>query len=239
MENKKLSYSEVVKLSPSQFDFKDNLLPSAILGLFQDIASVHGELIGVGFETMLENGLYWVTIRTKYDVLSQPKPYQQVVVETWPHRKGKVDFDRDYLVKDMLGNTLIKGTSKWCVISTTTRKLVFPTAVEYPQDFEYVTNVNYEDRFAKTESVQPKEKPDFTHKVLLSEIDHNQHLNNVHYAEYVFNALGVENLMHMQINYIAECKLGEEIYIYTNTTNDGFFVSGYVKGELKFSAFAK
>lgn len=239
MQNKKLSYSEIFKLSPSQFDYKDNLLPSAILGLFQDIASVHGELIGVGFETMVKKGMYWVTIRTKYDVLSQTKPYQQVIVETWPHIKGRVDFDRDYLVKDLSGNTLIKGTSKWCVISTTTRKLVLPTAVEYPKDLEYETKVNYEDRFTKTEAVQPKEKPDFKHIVLLSEIDHNKHLNNVHYAEYVFNSLTGADLTHMQINYIAECKLGEEIYIYTNTTEEGHFVSGYVNNELKFSAFAK
>lgn len=239
MENRILKYSETVKLLPSQFDLNDNLLPSAILGLFQDVASIHGELIGVGFETMFKKGMYWVTIRTKYDVISQPKSYQQVIVETWPHIKGKVDFDRDYLIKDMSGKTLVKGTSKWCVISTETRKLVLPTMVDYPKDLEYEIKVNYEDKFAKTEAVLQKEKPDFEHVVLLNEIDHNKHLNNVHYAEYVFNALGVENLTHMQINYIAECKLGDNIYIYTNTKNNEHFVSGYVNGEIKFSAFAK
>ena len=69
--SEKLLYSEKIKLSPSQFDLNDNLLPSAIFQIFQDVASVHGEMIGGGFEAMLNKGLYWVTVRTKYDVYVQ------------------------------------------------------------------------------------------------------------------------------------------------------------------------
>lgn len=237
--SEKLFYCETIKLYPSQFDLNDNLLPSAIFQIFQDIASIHGEMIGVGFETMLKKGLYWVTVRTKYDVIMQPKPYQQVVVKTWPHEKGRVDFDRDYLVEDLAGNTLFKGTSKWCVISTTTRKLVLPTAVEYPAGMEFETSVNYNTKFEKTPSVQPKQSPDFCHTVCLSEIDHNKHLNNVHYAQYVFDCLQNEQLTHMQINFIAECKLGDVVDIYFEKVDEDYLVSGYVEGQLKFSALAK
>lgn len=238
-KNKKLSYSEVVKLLPSQFDLNDRLSPTAIMGLFQDIASIHGELIGVGFEKMLSKGLYWVLIRTKYDVIVQPKPYQQVVLKTWPHIKGRVDFDRDYLITDMSGNILIKGTSKWCVISTETRKFVLPTAVEYPKDLEYETEINYQEKFAKTPSIQQKQDADYEHVVEFNEIDHNKHLNNVHYATYVFNALKNDDLSHLQLNYISECKLGDKIKLYVEKVEDEMLVSGYVDEELKFTACAK
>lgn len=237
--SEKLLYSEKIKLSPSQFDLNDNLLPSAIFQIFQDVASVHGEMIGVGFEAMLNKGLYWVTVRTKYDVYVQPKPYQQVVVTTWPHQKGRVDFDRDYLVEDLFGNTLIKGTSKWCVISTSTRKLVLPSAVEYPAGAEFESKVNYDFKFEKTPTVTAKQTPDFVHKVSLSEIDHNKHLNNVHYAQYVFDSLKNEHLTHMQINFIAECKLGDVVDVYFEKVGEDYLVSGYVDGQLKFSASAK
>lgn len=237
--NKKLLYSEKIKLSPSQFDLNDNLLPSAIFQIFQDIASVHGEMMGVGFETMFNNGFYWITVRIKYDVIIQPKLYQQVVVKTWPHPKGRVDFDRDYLVEDLFGNTLIKGTSKWCVISTLTRKLVLPGVVEYPVGAEFESNVNYDFKFEKTQTVPAKQKPDFVHTVSLSEIDHNKHLNNVHYAQYVFDCLQNEHLTHMQINFISECKLGDVVDIYFEKFDEDYLVSGYVDGQLKFSALAK
>lgn len=239
MQNEKLIYSEQVKLVASQFDLNDNITPTAILSLFQDIACVHGEMIGVGYENMLQKGLYWVLIRTKYDVLCSPKPYQQVIVETWPHVKGRVDFDRDYLIKDIDGKVLIKGTSKWCVISTETRKLMLPTAVEYPKELEYETKVNYQDKFAKTPSIERQSKPIFEHIVAYHEIDHNKHLNNVNYATYVFDAMQKDDLTHMQINFIAECHLNDKIELFSQLTDDGVLVAGYVGQELKFTALAK
>lgn len=236
---KQLKHSETIKLLPSQFDLNDKLLPSAIISLFQDIASIHGEMIGVGFEAMFKKGLYWVTVRTKYDVLKQPKPYQNVVIETWPHEKGKVDFDRDYLIKDCDGNILIKGVSKWCVISTTTRRLELPRAVEYPDNQVYCEDINYAEKFLKTPAIEPDGQPQLEHVVCYSEIDHNMHLNNVHYADYVFNVLKPNCLTHMQINYIAECRLADKIKIYFKKHPDGFLVAGYVDDELKFTALAR
>ncbi len=234
----KLEYTEQITLLPSQFDFNDNLSPTAIMGLFQDIASLHAEKIGIGFENMLKKDLYWVLIRSKYDVIQQPKPYQKVILKTWPHLKGRVDFDRDYILSDLNGNVLIKGTSKWCVISTKTRKLMLPTYVDYPADLQYLDEVNYTDKFAKTPTIEISNSIALTHKVAFHEIDHNKHLNNVHYATYVYDCLQKQELKHLQLNYISECRLGDDLDIYVQESAEGYLVAGYVGQELKFTALA-
>ena len=105
-----------ITLYNSYFDLNDALTPKSILNIFQDVASVHAEEIGVGYSDMLAKNLYWVLSRVKFDIIKQPTPNQTVIVETWPLEKGRIDFDRDFLITSTDGEVLIKGTSKWCVI---------------------------------------------------------------------------------------------------------------------------
>ena len=90
-----MKYEDKIKLYSSYFDADEKLTPKSILGIFQDVAASHAETIGVGYETMLNKNLYWVLSRVKFDIIEMPKPNQIVNVVTWPHEKGRIDFDRD------------------------------------------------------------------------------------------------------------------------------------------------
>ena len=230
-------YTTKIKLFNSYFDCNDKIKPTAIFNIFQDVACVHGEQIGVGYLEMLSKNLYWVLSRVKYDILKHPKIDEEVTIETWPLTKGRIDFDRDFLIKNEHGEVLIKGTSKWCVISSITRSLERTDNVTY--NCECLTKQNYPEKFVKTETCEILEKPSLTHKVNFSEIDHNKHLNNVNYATFTTNVLRENYFNHLQINFISECKLDDEIKIYYKTTANGYVISGYVNNILKFSALAK
>lgn len=230
-------YITKVKLFNSYFDCNDKLKPTSIFNLFQDVACVNGEQLGVGFTEMLNKNLYWVLSRVKYDIIIAPKVDEEVFVETWPCEKGRIDFDRDFLIKNLNGEVLIMGTSKWCVISTITRSLERTDNVIY--NSPCLTIRNYTEKFVKTESLPLGDNPDFVHTVTFSEIDHNKHLNNVNYATYVTNTLTDYYFNHLQINFISECKLGDEIKVFKKQTDEGYLISGYVNDVLKFSAFAK
>ncbi len=230
-------YIVKVKLFNSYFDCNDKIKPTAIFNLFQDVACVNGEQLGVGFEAMISKNLYWVLSRVKYDIIIAPKVDEEVFVETWPCEKGKIDFDRDFLIKNLNGEVLIMGTSKWCVISSVTRTLERTDNVNY--NCTCLQTRNYTEKFVKTEAVEIKDKADFVHTVTFSEIDHNQHLNNVNYATYVTNTLTDYYFNHLQVNFISECKLGDEIKVFKKQTDNGYLISGYVNETLKFSAFAK
>ena len=231
-------YTTKIQLFTSYFDCNHNIKPTAIFNIFQDLACVHGELIGVGFKEMLQKNLYWVLTRVKYDILTNPNVDQVVVLETWPCEKGRVDFDRDFLIKNEQGEILIKGTSKWCVINATTRMLERPTLVNYT--CECRNEKVYADKFVKTEVCNQFEPANYEHIVSFSEIDHNQHLNNVNYATYVTNTLKNITFNHLQINFISECKLNDKISVcYIKNQNNEYVISGYVNNTLKFTALAK
>lgn len=220
-------------LYTSYFDYNDNLTPNAILSIFQDVATIHGEQIGVGYKKMLNKCLFWVLSRIKYDVITKPSANQKVKVITWPHEKGKIDFDRDYLICDENDNVLIKGTSKWCVINAVTRALAKSDDVEY--NGEFCLDVNYEERFNKSPVLDVNGlTPSLKHQVTFSDLDHNKHMNNTKYANLVLDVINNKDVKHFQINYINECKLNEQIWVYYSQSEN--LICGYVNEKLIFTA---
>lgn len=223
-----------ITLYNSYFDLNDALTPKSILNIFQDVASVHAEEIGVGYSDMLAKNLYWVLSRVKFDIIKQPTPNQSVIVETWPLEKGRIDFDRDFLITSTDGEVLIKGTSKWCVIDTVNRSLQRTDNVNYLG--EYCSLKNYEDRFNKI--LLPENEPQicFEHKVAYSDIDHNQHMNNTNYATLVSNATNCKSYSHFEINFINECVLNDNIIV---KAIDNEYIIGYVLDKVAFVAYIK
>lgn len=110
--------------SAAELDEHDHIRPAALLDLFQQLAGEHAETLGVGFDALYRQGRLWVVSRIKAVIENKPALYETVTAETWPEPTGRVDFDRDYLVRGEDGRIIAKGVSKWCVIDLNSRKLV-------------------------------------------------------------------------------------------------------------------
>lgn len=226
-----------ITLYNSYFDINNRLSAKSILNIFQDVASIHGEELGVGYLPMLEKNLYWVLSRIKFDVLKMPSIDQTVVVETWPHVKGRIDFDRDMKISSEDGETLIIGTSKWCVIDTVNRTLQRTDNITYND--EYCMDINYEERFNKIILPDGDFKEMFDYKVRFSDLDHNEHMNNTNYANLVLNAINNKKFNHFEINFLSECKYQDLITVSTIGNEDGEFVSGIVNDKIAFNAYVR
>lgn len=232
-----MKFSAKIRLYNSYFDSKDRITAKGILSIFQDVASCHAEEIGVGFNKMYQKKLFWVLSRVKFDVLKMPAIDQVVIVETWPHEKGRADFDRDMKILSESGEVLIIATSKWCVIDTETRALKSSQGVDYLG--EVCHDINYEGRFGRLILPNGEWTKKYTHKVMPSDIDHNQHLNNTNYASMVANVIENTSYSHFEINYSSECRLRDSLDIYYQKTDDGEFVIGRNGQAHSFSAVVR
>ena len=77
------------------------------------------------------------------------------------------------------------------------------------------------------------------HTVSFSDLDHNQHMNNTNYANLVLNATQSKTFKHFEINFVNECKLGEQIKVLTTTNQNGEYVVGLVDEKTAFVAYLK
>lgn len=232
-----MKHTTKITLYNSYFDINNRLTAKSILNIFQDVASIHGEELGVGYMPMLEKSLYWVLSRIKFDILKMPSINQTVVVETWPHIKGRIDFDRDMRILSEDGEILVIGTSKWCVIDTINRTLQRTDNINYIG--EYCLDINYEGRFNKVILPNDGLKKVLDYEVGFSDLDHNEHMNNTNYANLVLNAVETKVFNHFEINFINECKYKDLITVSTIRNEEGEFVSGIVNDKIAFNAYVK
>jgi acyl-ACP thioesterase len=208
-------YEKKFDLRVSDFDKDDVMRPYGVLDLFQTVADKHASLLKIGYNELIGEDLAWVLLRTRYEVVN-PITFGEewVKVKTWPQKEGKVDFDRDYQIDKSNGQVGIIASSKWCIINRNTRKLVFGKGVTYPES-EYYPQVNFPDGLKKLQDVDLTTAEKYQGKIGFSSLDHNGHVNNAKYSEFILDAVDLENgkIKAFEINYISEMQVGEyEIY---------------------------
>lgn len=229
------------KLRTTDFNCFEQLRPSAVLDLFQDLATEHSVDIGMGFEDLQKKGLFWVVVRQKLEFCKDAtyQPRQQVVVRTWPHSLSRLNIMRDYSLSDTSGNILAKGTSEWLLLNIETRKFVsvqenFTGSTDFCEDRAFSGKLKKIKDFPTDEASVGTLVPQF------SDIDFNMHVNNARYTDYILNAAPPtkETPLHtLQIDYRKELMPHEPVQIYTLTDEAGTHVKGVTtEGDVSFNS---
>ena len=231
MENKAI-YSRNYNLRTSDFSRYDELQPHAVLDLFQDVAGLHADILDIGFDKLINRDLIWVLVRTKFVVLKNPKMHDQCKTITWPKQKGKVDFDREYLIVDQKNEVLVKGISKWVIVNYKTRRISLTRDIDYNCIIHEESNFN--EPFNKIDDFDIENLPYLEQVADYVSSDHNGHLNNINYARYVVNIMQLKKDEHIdtfEINYVKEVKEGEIIKNYFKKVNNIYYIKGIVNDQ--------
>ena len=171
------------------FDRFGRIQPFAVLDIFQDLATVQAEDMGIGRDDMMAKGVFWAVVRSKFEIVKAPSHYQVVTVRTWPHTPTRFSFLRDFSMRDEAGELLVKATTEWVLMDIETRK--FGSVKDYydgPEDFDEARSFDKKPR--KIADFAEGNCPVRTVVPSYSDIDVNGHVNNARYASYVVDALG-------------------------------------------------
>ena len=212
-------------LRTADFDSEMRLLPSAVLDLFQDIAGVHAEHLGIGFQALYEKNLLWVLVRTKYEQYKSVPRFSRVTAESWPLPPKGAGFTREYLITDEQGETVIKGTSDWVVIDSAERKIVSARDL-YPLA-DFCTEKNFEGRTGKLRDFEGE----YSHTVIprFSDTDLNGHVNNTKYLNYALDC-GIlpreGEIFSVQVDYRREVCEGEKVRLFSAKNGNEYLYKG-------------
>ncbi len=173
-------------------DFTKKLKLSTLFSYFQDIASMAAENLGAGIETLEKKfGVAWVLTRIRVDIARNPDWNEEITIETWALEPSKVEFDRDFLVKDKNGKTIIKAVSKWVIMDIKERKLRRTELIglQYPEN---KIGRAIDCKLGKLKDFGKPEKV-YNKVISYSDIDFNGHLNNSKYVDYMMDCFPVED----------------------------------------------
>lgn len=213
-------------------DFKKELKLSALFSYFQEIANLAASCLGLGIDTLQKgNGLAWVLTKIRVDVDRLPEWGEEITIDTWPLEPGKLNFDRDYIVRDKNGKSIIRAISSWVIIDLETRKLKRTKSVPFSFPTPIVGRA-IKDTFRRLTHNEQAETI-YTKTIGYSDVDFNGHLNNSKYIDYIMDCFDINNhekyvVTSIEVNFMHEALPGESIVLKKDVTLHGNQV--YVEG---------
>ena len=220
---------------------RNRILPASVLDLFQDAAGEHAASLGVGYYNLMPENKCWMILRTRYEVIRQPKLFSDVTVRTWPIESRRIEFDRDYIMYDSEGQELIKGTSQWAILDVSDREkpqLIMARNYDLGLD-EYLPERALEGRFERIAPNFEVEGSPYVTQSGYTDIDTNGHVNNIKYANFILNAISLPHeaeITSFRIDYLKEIISGEEISISTKKEGDAIICRGESGDKVSFTA---
>ncbi|KAL3689005.1 hypothetical protein R1sor_015314 [Riccia sorocarpa] len=196
----------------------------AMANLLQECACNHAQSVGFstdGFATtpaMRKRHLIWVTTRMHIDIDEYPVWGQVIEIDTWFQGEAKIATRRDWLIRHEDGRIIGRATSVWVMMNTDTRRLC-----RIPDDVraEYMDFVPLPPRWAipgddttAVKKIGALDQYEYVRSPLLarrSDLDMNQHVNNVTYMGWMLESMPLEvaethELKSITLDYKRECK---------------------------------
>ena len=216
------------RLTVGDKDLYDNITPYCISNLFQEIASLHAEELGVGYEVMNEKKLAWIIARNKISIIDHSKLTNIVKVKTWPLPNGRFDFDREYLLFNENDELIAKGTSKWLVYDLKRNFLCSSKGIM--ENIEFDTIKNYNEPFNKINYGNLNDYSFiYDKKIMFSDLDHYGHMNNAKYLIILSDTLKLnkdELIVEVQVDYLNQGYLDDVISIFVKKENNEYYIVG-------------
>lgn len=219
-------------------DFSCLLKPASFMDLAQELANVHAQVLGFGYDDLMRTRTAWVLSRMHIHFDSHPKWRQNVTLSTWHKGLDRLFYLRDFQMTDNAGNVLVSATTSWLVIDIDTRRLCRNAEI---LDAGTACMENAIDRPCGKVQVPAgvTETKAGEHKVSYSDVDMNGHTNNARYLVWAMDVLdygfAVTNpVKDVKINFNSETRPGEIVELYRADADGKVYIEGKAAGRSAF-----
>lgn len=197
----------------------------SLMQYLQEIASLHAEQLGLGFDKLSEMNGYWVLSNIRIEISRLPGRDDEITLKTWPSGYSRTIATREFVGKDRNGSELFRAGSEWMVINKQTNRL--------KNLFRLDLNLPKTGTKALPDDLKRLEPMNEYHqvgqvRVPRSAIDLNGHVNNTEYVRWGMDALGRtfktnENTSQVQATYLSEVFEGDELDLLVSSKTGGQF----------------
>ena len=183
---------------------------AALCNYMQEAAGISADQMGWGIHKLQDEGLTWMLSRL-YVKVSRYLPWgTELTLRTWPSgMKGRLLATRCFQAVDGSGNEVFQAHSEWLYVDMKSQKIV-----KLPDGFAGLVPkgtpcVAFNDLGGKAVRLQDVTASAEV-RVRQSDLDFNDHVNNVHYVEWMLEALpGRPGPSEMDIVFRSAAKAGD------------------------------
>ena len=207
-------WHEDYQIRSYEVDCRNRLSILTMFAFMQEAASKHAEALGVSIHQLISENYTWLLARLKIRIFSFPGWNDRIQVNTWPSGVQQLFALRDFELKGANDQSIAAALSAWLIIDLNKRRPVrIAPFIERlkPIDGNHILI----DRLDKLPALgrHTCEKP-FVARY--SDLDINQHVNNVKFVEWVVEAvpyaiLNTAVLSELEINFMAEAFCEDQV----------------------------
>lgn len=182
MEKFQVSY----RLRSAECDRNNQIRLRSLFNLFQDIADLHAEKLGLGYNFCVENFMTWVGTNYHIKINQLPVRDEEFILKTWPTASSGITAIRDFELVNKEGKGLIQASSSWALIDLNRKR---PVSIQkYMGDLTLLSERAIEGDLKKIDLPEIFDTS-FNEVIRLDDIDINQHVNNAVYPSFLMDGL--------------------------------------------------
>ena len=200
-------WREDYRIRSYEVDCRNRLSILSMFSFMQEAASQHAAALGVSIQQLLAENYTWLLSRLKIKIAAYPGWNDQIRINTWPSGTQQLFALRDFKMNGADNQIIAAAISAWLVIDLQKRRPVrIAPFVERLRPIEGSHILN--DRLDKLPALSnPVHEKSFV--VRYSDLDINQHVNNVRFVEWVVEGVPAAVLntsipSELEINFLAE-----------------------------------
>ena len=205
-----------------EVDQHSRLTIVSAINYFQESAWRNAEVLGFGLKELAAKKQFWVLSRLYVEMYRYPLWGDKIQFETWPKGIENMFALRDFRLKSENGKELFgAGASAWLIIDATTHRLqrmeqICDNMPLYPHNA-----VDYKlGKIATIATMTPKTRIIAGY----TDVDVNNHVNNVSYLNWAVNYLPFETnkltVRSVEINFLSEARLHSPVEISYGNDNE-------------------
>lgn len=221
-----VEYRKNIKTCNEDFYENGQIKLSSLFYFFQEAATEHADIIGVGGDALMKENIVWILAKMKLRILGDLKPGEEYYVMTYPRAQKSRFCPRDYYLYTTEGDLLAVGSAIWSLMDWTTRKIVKMT-LDFGGDLR--EDEAFPEGFEKIRMKEPEAVGEYIVKA--ADIDVNEHTNNCVYGDIAAQASSVTEIGDFVIQYSKETREGDVIHLFREQTDDGEVIGGKLEDE--------
>lgn len=184
----------------------------AMMEYLENIACIHSDKVGEGISNIDVTKSVWILLDWKFKVIERPIYGQTIKVRTWSRKMEKCSAYRDFQILDKNGDILAIATSKWVLLNAETRKIK-RIQEEVAKKYESENTICvFNEELEKLLEPENEEKH-MQLKIRKTDIDINNHVNNLNYLDLAYEILPDEvyksDIKNVRITYKHQTNPGE------------------------------
>ena len=218
-------YSENFKINFLQCYSNSSLKYTELFNLLQMVAANHADFGGIGLADLQKFDQAWVLAKMLVEIKNMPKWNEEITVTTWIKSLENSKSIRCFEV--LVNNKVLIGCETlWVIINTTKRR---PESLVLKSDhFETFPEKHAVQNEFKKPKILKEVINSWQKKVVLSDLDIVNHVNNIKYIEWCLDGLNAENILKnritkMEMHFLREMVWNDVVSIAED--GESFYVS--------------